>query len=54
MASDLDQLVDMGFDKDRAELAVKQTGGRRFCLAFYPQLRLTKFYSSWGVGLVGE
>jgi hypothetical protein len=27
MASDLDQLVDMGFLKDRAELAVKATGG---------------------------
>lgn len=27
MASDLDQLVDMGFPRDRAELAVKATGG---------------------------
>lgn len=27
MPSDLEQLVDMGFDKERAELAVKQTGG---------------------------
>lgn len=27
MASDLDQLIDMGFAKDRAELAVKATGG---------------------------
>lgn len=26
MASVLDNLLDMGFDKDRAELAVKQTG----------------------------
>ena len=29
MASDLDQLVAMGFDKERAELSVKQTGGCR-------------------------
>jgi hypothetical protein len=28
--SDLDTLVDMGFEKERAELAVKQTGGRRW------------------------
>jgi|TARA_R110002003_G_scaffold38_2_gene2308 hypothetical protein len=27
MASDLDQLIDMGFPRDRAELAVKATGG---------------------------
>lgn len=27
MPSDLDQLVDMGFDRERAELAVKQSGG---------------------------
>jgi hypothetical protein len=27
MASDLNQLLDMGFPQDRAELAVKQTGG---------------------------
>lgn len=29
MASDLDQLIEMGFDKERAELAVKKTGGRK-------------------------
>lgn len=27
MPSDLDQLLDMGFDKARAEIAVKKTGG---------------------------
>lgn len=29
MPSDLDTLLDMGFDKERAELAVKKSGGRR-------------------------
>jgi len=28
MPSDLEQLIDMGFDGERAALAVKQTGGR--------------------------
>jgi hypothetical protein len=28
--SDLNLLLDMGFDKERAELAVKKTGGRMF------------------------
>jgi hypothetical protein len=28
MPSDLEQLVDMGFDKTRAEMAVKKSGGR--------------------------
>lgn len=27
MASDLDQLIEMGFDKERAQLAVTKTGG---------------------------
>lgn len=27
MASDLDQLIEMGFDKERAELAVSKAGG---------------------------
>ncbi|KAJ5556496.1 hypothetical protein N7513_002333 [Penicillium frequentans] len=27
MASDLDQLIDMGFDKERVELAISKTGG---------------------------
>jgi UBX domain-containing protein 1/4 len=26
-ATDLEQLIEMGFDKERAELAVKSTGG---------------------------
>jgi hypothetical protein len=26
-ASDLDQLVMMGFDKERSEMAIKETGG---------------------------
>lgn len=30
MASDLETLIDMGFEKARAELAVKKTGGRMF------------------------
>lgn len=28
MPSDLEQLLEMGFDKARAELAVKKSGGR--------------------------
>lgn len=29
MSSDLDTLLEMGFDKSRAELAVKRGGGRK-------------------------
>jgi hypothetical protein len=29
-ASDLSVLIDMGFEEERAQLAVKQTGGRMF------------------------
>src|SRR6267378_2102312 len=28
--SDVDQLIDMGFDRDRAQLAVSKTGGRTY------------------------
>jgi hypothetical protein len=30
--SDLDLLLDMGFEKARAEIAVKKTGGRKLIL----------------------
>lgn len=30
MASDLDQLIEMGFDKERAQLAVSKSGGSMF------------------------
>ena len=37
--SDLDLLLEMGFDRERAELAVKRTGGREIpSLATYLQL----------------
>lgn len=29
-SSDLDQLIEMGFDKERAELAVAKSGGRTY------------------------
>ncbi len=29
MSSDLDTLIDMGFERPKAELAVKKTGGRK-------------------------
>lgn len=33
MPSDLDQLIDMGFEKARAEIAVKKSGGSMFVAA---------------------
>jgi len=30
MASDLDQLIEMGFDQERAQLAVAEAGNRGF------------------------
>lgn len=32
MAGDLEVLVDMGFDKERAAMAVKKTGGCKYSL----------------------
>ncbi|KAJ5907846.1 Ubiquitin-associated/translation elongation factor EF1B N-terminal eukaryote [Penicillium taxi] len=37
MASDLEQLIEMGFDKERAELAVSQTGGLQGALEWLEQ-----------------
>jgi len=36
MASDLDQLVMMGFDKERSEMALKDTGGRKLMVSTFP------------------
>lgn len=33
-ASDLEQLLEMGFEKERAEIAVSNTGGRTSTLHF--------------------
>lgn len=35
MASDLDQLIEMGFDQERAQLAVSKAGNRGFSFAQY-------------------
>lgn len=40
--SDLDQLIEMGFDKERAELAVTKSGGRR-CSDILPLVVLWVF-----------
>ncbi|KAL4927201.1 uncharacterized protein BDV17DRAFT_134218 [Aspergillus undulatus] len=37
MASDLDQLIEMGFDRERAELAVKKSGGLQGALEWLEQ-----------------
>jgi hypothetical protein len=39
--SDLDQLIEMGFDKERAEIAVKKSGGREWSLPNSLHLVLT-------------
>lgn len=33
MSSDLETLIDMGFERPKAELAVKKTGGRQLPMA---------------------
>jgi UBX domain-containing protein 1/4 len=33
--SDLDQLIDMGFERERAEMAVKKTGGCMLSVLFF-------------------
>jgi hypothetical protein len=42
MASDLDVLIDMGFDKARAEMAVKKTGGCILSSSAYIYLHMLK------------
>lgn len=43
-SSDLDVLVDMGFDKERADMAVKKTGGRKFVyIHLIPVVKKTPF-----------
>jgi hypothetical protein len=37
-SSDLNVLLDMGFDKERAEIAVKRTGGRRSSHPTFPTI----------------
>jgi UBA/TS-N domain len=37
--SDLDQLIDMGFDEERAKLAISNSGGRTYSTTF-PLLRI--------------
>ena len=39
MATDLEQLLDMGFEKSRAEIAVKQSGGRTIGTPRTPPLK---------------
>lgn len=36
MASDLDQLIEMGFDQERAQLAVAKAGNRTSLSTDYP------------------
>lgn len=48
MASDLDQLIEMGFDKERAQLAVSKTGGCE-CLDSR-NLLLTSAYTTVSAG----
>jgi hypothetical protein len=51
--SDLEVLLDMGFDKARAELAVKKTGGCQFlCIAFPTTGKANAENSAGGLELV--
>lgn len=38
-ASDLDQLIEMGFERERAELAVSKTGSCKFAAEVDPSKR---------------
>lgn len=42
--SDLDQLIEMGFDKERAEMAVSKTGGR-----MHPLLKQGVLFFKWRI-----
>ena len=42
--SDIDQLIDMGFDRERAQLAVSKTGGRTY---LYHDMLIHKGWIDW-------
>lgn len=46
-SSDFDVLIDMGFEKERAELAIKQTGGRMISIALIGYLKLQVHLLIW-------
>ena len=47
-ASDLEQLLEMGFEKERAEIAVKKTGGRTLLLSHSISLSNTNPFTVQG------